>query len=196
MVHGNSFEAGVEEPDQLFLQQITGLLHDLDSLPWHVVPGHGGQITAKMREVRKLPFEERRAIYLAQRIHDQEEWYARKAQWNAARAEAWMQASIVFEFLGLIGGVVKAVAPINIDLLGIFAAAAAAATAWLQAKQHQTLATAYGVTSQELAAVANAHESATDETAWASFVAEAEDAISREHTLWRASRGVALQGNR
>jgi hypothetical protein len=45
------------------------------------------------------------------------------------------------------------------------------------------------VTSQELAAVATAHELATDEKEWASFVAEAEGAISREHTLWRASRG-------
>lgn len=96
----------------------------------------------------------------------------------------------------LIGGGVKAVGWIDVDLLGIFAAAAAAATAWMQAKQHRNLATAYGVTSQELAAIASELEALSDESAWADFVTEAEDAISREHTLWRASLGVSAQRRR
>lgn len=47
------------------------------------------------------------------------------------------------------------------------AAAAATVTAWVQAKQYQNLATAYGVTAQELAAVASEVEVMTDE-AWPS----------------------------
>jgi hypothetical protein len=63
-------------------------------------------------------------------------------------------------------------------------------TAWVQAKQYQNLATAYGVTSQELSSVASEVATLTDEALWARFVREAEQTISREHTLWRASRGV------
>jgi hypothetical protein len=192
MVRGDSFEGHVDGADALFLDKLEDLLHDLDSLPVHVLSGHHLQISAKMREIRALSFEERRALYLAQRIHDQEDWYSKKAQWNAARANRWIVASVTCEFLGLIGGVLKATGLIGVDLLGIFATAAAAATAWLQAKQHQNLATAYGVTSQELALVASTLEAVTDESRWANVVGEAEGAISREHTLWRASRGMSV----
>jgi SMODS and SLOG-associating 2TM effector domain 1 len=111
-------------------------------------------------------------------------------------ARRWVIATICCEFVGLVTGAAKAFGWIDVDLLGIFAAAAAVATAWLQAKQHQTLATAYGVTSQELASVASEVEALTDEQKWAHFVGQAEEAISREHTLWRASRGLRIPPRR
>jgi hypothetical protein len=196
MVRGESFEGDVGDADKRFIAELKDVLRDLDALPVHVLAGHERQISAKMRQVRALPFEDRRSIYLSQRIQDQEDWYRKKAAWNDKRATFWMVTTVVLEFVGLIGGVVKAVGWVDVDLLGIFAAAAAAATAWLQAKQHQNLATAYGVTSQELAAVASELEALSDESAWANFVAESEEAISREHTLWRASRGISVQRRR
>jgi SMODS and SLOG-associating 2TM effector domain 1 len=151
--------------------------------------GSDGCTSGVMREVRALPFDERRSVYLSQRIQDQEGWYAEKAASNAKRANFWTVSTVALEFAGLIGGVVKAVSEVNVDLLGVFAAAAAGATAWVQAKQHQKLATAYGVASQELATVATELEAVNDESTWARFVTEAEEAISREHTLWRSSHG-------
>ncbi len=190
MMHGKSFEADDHDADATFLTEVKDVLHDLDALPVHVLAEHQLQISAKMRAIRALPFEQRRALYLSQRIQDQQDWYANKAAWNATRGNAWLMTSVALEFLGLIGGALKAFGWAEIDLLGIFAAAAAAATAWLQAKQHEHLATAYAVTSQELSAVASELQAVTDETAWAKFVSEAETAISREHTLWRVSRGI------
>jgi SMODS and SLOG-associating 2TM effector domain 3/SMODS and SLOG-associating 2TM effector domain 1 len=188
MMRGESFESHVVDADARFLAQLKDVLRDLDALPVHVLSGSERQISVKMRDVRALPFEERRSVYLSQRIQDQEGWYAKKAAWNAKRANFWIVSTVALEFLGLIGGVIKAVSDVNVDLLGVFAAAAAGATAWLQAKQHQNLATAYGVASQELAMVADELEAA-DESTWARFVTEAEEAISQEHTLWRSSRG-------
>ncbi|WP_158090407.1 DUF4231 domain-containing protein [Mycobacterium sp. IEC1808] len=189
MMRGESFESDVTDVDARFLAEIADLLRDLGDLPVHVSSGSDCQISAKMRHVRTLPFEDRRSIYLSQRIQKQECWYAMKAAWNAKRADFWVVTTVALEFLGLFGGIVKAVGWVDVDLLGIFAAAAAGTTAWLQAKQHQNLATAYALTSQELAAVASELE-AVDETNWAQFVTHAEEAISREHTLWRSSRGV------
>ena len=63
-------------------------------------------------------------------------------------------------------------------------------TAWLQTKQHQTLATAYTVTALELASVRSKIAYQNNEADWAKFVSDAEEAFSREHTLWKASRGV------
>ncbi|MBV8929355.1 MAG: DUF4231 domain-containing protein [Mycobacteriaceae bacterium] len=190
MVCGEPFDNSLADADTPFLAELKDLLHDLGALPLRALSGDAVQISARMREVRGLPLEERRAVYLVQRIQDQQGWYAKKAVFNSKRATRWMVTGVVLEFLGLIGGAAKAVGLIDVDLLGIFAAAAAAAAAWLQAKQHENLATAYGVTSQELAAVASELEKVTDESAWGQFVAEAEEAISREHTLWRASRGL------
>ncbi len=199
MVCGEPFEADLDgkTADARFIAEVTDLLHDLRALHVHVPSGHPAQISAKMREIRAMPFEARRTIYLSERIHDQEDWYSRKAKWNADRAARWVIASIALEFCGLIGGAAKAFGEtvkvfgwIDVDLLGVFAAAAAAATAWLQAKQHENLATSYGVASQELAAITNQLETQTDEIAWPRFVASAEEAVSREHTLWRASRAV------
>lgn len=189
MVHGESFETDVPGADERLLAELKDVLHDLDALPVHTSSGRDVQISTRMRQVRAMPFEERRMVYLQGRIQDQQGWYAAKAAWNETRAKRWVVASIVFEFLGLIGGAVKAAGWIDVDLLGIFAAAAVGATAWMHAKQHQNLATAYGVTSQELAAVASEVEAVEDEAVWAPVVAKAEEAISREHTLWRA-RGV------
>jgi hypothetical protein len=62
-------------------------------------------------------------------------------------------------------------------------------TAWVQTKDYSTLAEAYAITEQEVALVAVRLGQVTSEEAWAQFVLEAESAISREHTMWRARRG-------
>jgi SMODS and SLOG-associating 2TM effector domain 1 len=75
----------------------------------------------------------------------------------------------------VIGGVLRALGGLDLDLLGVFAALATVSAAWLQAKQHQTLATAYGVTARERTSIATELEALRDET-WAAFVGEAEEA--------------------
>jgi hypothetical protein len=67
------------------------------------------------------------------------------------------------------------------------------ATAWLQAKQHDNLATAYSLTALELSGVLSELDGIESEVQWAPFVGQAEEAISREHTLWRASRGIRIK---
>lgn len=194
MVHGEPYTGSIDNPDGAFIAELTDILHDLDTLPVEVPSGQVLQISPKMREIRAVPFADRRAIYLTQRIQNQQKWYGDKAAWNKNRADFWMTATVMLEIAGLVGGGIKAAGLLpDVDLLGIFAAAAAGATSWLQAKQHQNLATAYGVTS--LAAVASGLEAVADETTWPRFVSDAEEAISREHTLWRTSRGISLKPN-
>jgi hypothetical protein len=142
-----------------------------------------------MREVRALDFAGRRQIYREERIADQQRWYFEKARWNDHRARAWVLVSIVLEISGLVGAALAAFGWVDFGLLGFLAAAAASVIAWIEAKQHRTLATAYGIASQELASIAT-ELTLTGEERWASFVGRAEAAISREHTLWRASRGL------
>jgi len=159
-------------------------------------PEAGEQITPGMRAHRAADFRRRKEPYRAGRIEDQRDWYARKARWNDQRARGLRITALVLEFIGILAGILTITGLVKVDLLGIVAAAIAAVAAWLQTKQHETLARAYSVTAQELAAVRSDWEADRTEQEWAEFVDEAEEAISREHTLWRASRGVEARWER
>ena len=190
MVRAEPFEVD-DDVDKQFHAQTYSLLQDLRSISLGTEEPAAQQITDKMRHVRALDFNERRQVYLADRIADQQRWYSEKARWNDRRARGWVLVSIVLEIAGLIGGALKAFGWINFDLLGFLAAAAGGVMAWIEAKQHRNLATAYGIASQELASIATELATLNSEERWAAFVSQAEEAISREHTLWRASRGLA-----
>ena len=190
MVRAEPFYLDAPEVDAQFLAQTYSLVQDLRSISLDAGVAGEHQISAKMREVRALDFAGRRQIYLEDRIANQQRWYSEKARWNDRRARAWVLVSIVLEIAGLIGGALKAFGWISFDLLGFLAAAAGSVMAWIEAKQHRNLATAYGIASQELASIATELATLTDEERWAAFVGQAEEAISREHTLWRASRGL------
>lgn len=190
LVRGEALESSPgRDGDSLFLERLKEILRDLDEVDL-AADAAGDQITAGMRAARAAGFDERKALYLSARIREQQRWYQRKAVWNRKRAECWTVAAIAFEVLGVLAGAARVFLDLDIDLLGILAAAAATVTAWLEAKQHRNLATAYGIAAQELASAASLGEAIVDEEEWAAFVGQAEEAISREHTLWRASRGI------
>jgi hypothetical protein len=191
MVRAEPFERESADVDKQFLSQIHSLLQDLQSISLSTAEPDAQQISDKMRQIRVLDFEERRKVYLDDRIADQQRWYSDKARWNDRRARSWVLVSIVLEIAGLLGGALKAFGLINFDLLGFLAAAAGSVLAWIEAKQHRNLATAYGIASQELASIATELLTVHSEERWAAFVAQSEEAISREHTLWRASRGLS-----
>jgi hypothetical protein len=192
-VGGEPFNIGAEpEPTvaELFLDQLKGLfevIRDLDLVP---PTSSGQQITQAMRDVRGSSLSDRKALYERARVADQQNWYQRKAAWNKSRASTWTAAMLVIEAVGVVGGILKAVGTFEGDLLGFAGAIVAAMTAWLQTKQHRTLATAYTVTALELASVRSKIAHQNTESDWAKFVNDAEEAFSREHTLWKASRGV------
>jgi hypothetical protein len=107
MVRGEPFEVDEPDVDKQFLAQTHSLLQDLQSLSLGTGEPDAHQITDRMRQIRALDFEERRQIYLVDRIADQQRWYSEKARWNDRRARSWVLVSIVLEIAGLIGGALK-----------------------------------------------------------------------------------------
>ena len=176
------------EAERLLLDRFRQIAGDLRGA--HLVPvsAAADQITPGLRRLRGLALEERRELYRDERIGGQQAWYARSALRHERRATQWSLALTSLEALGLTGGVLKATGVLGVDLLGLAGAVVAAGAAWVHAKQHQSLANAYAVASQELAAISGQVGWAASEQEWAHFVDQAEEAISREHTLWRASR--------
>jgi hypothetical protein len=180
------------DADVLFVARCKEVLQELSTLDLGAASA-GGQVTDEMRALRVKPLAERKAAYEHGRIEDQQVWYSGRASWNRERAHRWQLALVGLEIIGLLAAIGRVADWIELDVLGVAAACSAAATAWLQTRQHEQLAAAYALTAQELANVRSliGHAEDTPES-WAIFVQDAEEAISREHTMWRASRGVRL----
>lgn len=195
-VRGAPLGSDEEDVDDLLLGRLKDILTDLDDVTLVAGPEGGEQITPAMRSLRATDLQIRRNAYRVGRIEDQGAWYSRKASWNAERAKALHIVALGLEGGGILVGVLTVIGTITVDVLGVGAAGVAAVAAWLQTKQHETLARSYSVTAQELAAVRSDWEAERAEAEWAKFVDEAEEAVSREHTLWRASRGVKARWER
>jgi hypothetical protein len=143
-----------------------------------------------MRDARASSLIDRKILYERDRVQAQQTWYQAHATWNNRRANKWIGVMLALEVTGVICGILKAVGVIEGDLLLFTGAVVAAMTAWLQTKQHRNQATAYAVTVLELASLRSKIASQQNESNWSAFVNDAEVAFSREHTLWKASRGV------
>ena len=188
-VAGGEFgRSGDEEGRQRqFLDRLGEVLAGLGSVGTSVAASEA-QLTPAMLELRAAPLPVRQDAYRAERIEDQRSWYAAKAAWNERRHRAWALVTVTIQAIGLLAGLARAFWGLDVDLLGIAAAAVAAITAWTRTKDYAELAEAYTVTAQEIGLL-SAQPVPGDEEAWADYVDGAELAFSREHTLWRARKG-------
>ncbi|WP_426241648.1 DUF4231 domain-containing protein [Nocardioides sp. LHG3406-4] len=141
-----------------------------------------------MREQRQDSWSERKEVYRRLRLVDQKDWYAKKAKYNKERSTQWRVALVATEFLGVVASLLSAFSE-SVPLFGpALAALVVAVVAWLETKQHDFNARAYSAAVSDLAQAEARLDIAEDEAAWAQEVENAEEAISREHTLWLASR--------
>lgn len=144
-------------------------------------------ITAGMIALRNASFEDRRMAYLTGRIQDQKNWYVANAEKNRRRASILRILLIVGEVGAVLLAGGRAFGVWDLDVSGIFASAIAGGAAWLGLKQYSSLASAYSVAAAELN-LSYGKLADTEEGDWPIAVADAEEAISREHTMWLASR--------
>lgn len=157
----------------------------------HLASLPGEAVTDWMRSTRPKLLDERRRIYISDRVLDQQNWYHSKSDSNAAAARRWKRALVTLEFLGAVAALVETLSNIDLFFSPTIAAAVGALVAWLETKQHDQLARAYATAVSDLGSALSKLKSVTAENDWAREMNDAEDAISREHTLWLASRSVA-----
>jgi hypothetical protein len=150
----------------------------------------GSQVTDGMRGLREQSLDARRDAYLRGRIRDQRTWYGSKATFNRKRRVLWLYVIVVAQVAGGAGAVLAAAGVLGFDALGVAAAVVAAGIAWVQYAGYGTLEAAYSVAAHELGFAEDEIRGVASEGEWAGAVSDAEQAISREHRLWRASRGV------
>jgi hypothetical protein len=171
-----------------FLDRLAELLDQLTELQLAPAGAHERELTEAMRRLRAAPLAVRRSVYRRDRVENQITWYTQKANDHDRRATTWLAASVVASMVGVTAAVLRMLGVINVDLLGVAAACASAAIAWNQLSQNRNLVSAYRVAARELSIIRDRLDGVADED-WATFVSDAEDAVSREHTLWLARRG-------
>jgi hypothetical protein len=157
-------------------------------LAGHGVDLEGQQITDQMRELRASSLQVRKQRYVDGRIQRQIRWYSSRAAANEKAARFWNWVLAILEVCALLLGIGRLQNLTRADLTGILVTCSAGGLAWLQSRQHVVLAQSYAVTAHELANVEATLGQRATEAEWATKVEQAEEAISREHTLWLASR--------
>lgn len=180
-----SVELPAEEADDHFLRRLEALLRDLPSVV--SVPSQAAAISPAMRELRGKNLAERRQAYLAGRVRDQQNWYVNRARQHGRRAIRLQTAGLLLEVLGVAAALCEVLRIVTFGLVGVIAAMIAAIAAWMAGKQYRANATAYALASHELSIIHTRLEQPVPETEWSELVADAEAAVSREHTTWRAS---------
>lgn len=180
------------EVDRGYLLQLEDVLRAFED-PEIVPPGTIPEITPEMRRVRSASLVARRTLYLRTRVEGQRTWYRSRAEACESQAVSWGLGVAALIIIGAAAAIAQAVGALPVHVFGASSAAAAAVIAWTQLKQLRPLAAAYQLAARELENVGNQLSDldlkAPDaELRWARLAAEAEDAVSREHTTWRARR--------
>jgi hypothetical protein len=194
MTRTEPFDCNQAQADERFIKVLRELLDKGDEICGTLGDDEASadQITAKMRSVRALDTGKRKSIYSASRVQDQRNWYANKSKANRKARAKWFQFVILMQVLAGITALIGIGFPDSKwTVVPIFASAASAAFAWMQVKQHQELAQAYALAAHDLGLVQEQLNSVNTEKELSDFVGDAENSISREHTLWAARRDVA-----
>jgi len=147
------------------------------------------QITEKMCEVRDLAWGQRADFYRTCRIDEQRSWYANKSAWNRRKGRLWFAILIGCQAFAVLFLILRVAYPDwGYWPADVFVVAAGSALTWIQVKRFKELAAAYGLTAQEIGVVRGELEQIDSEEKLAQFIADSENAFSREHTQWLARK--------
>jgi hypothetical protein len=171
------------------LEQIVGQNREVcELLTQHL---DGQQFTPVMEQMRGRQLDERRETYADCRIKDQLIWYAKKAVFNRRMKKCFFWALIGVNAIAVMCAVLRMVY-VNHQYwpTDVFVAMAASFLSWMQAKRFSELAASYALAAHEISLIKEQSLSPDSPKEFSLFVNNAENAFSREHTLWVARKGV------
>lgn len=147
------------------------------------------QITQVMLETIDASFEEKRELYLKDRIDNQRHWYSSKSGQNRKSSRNWFIGLVLIYALTILMLLIQIAKPeLTILPIDVGAVIASSIIGWMQIKRYDELASAYGLTANEIGIIKSRYASVSTELELAAFVSDAENAFSREHTQWAARR--------
>ena len=180
-----------KDVDRKFVNELNEILKSAPEAPESLSKGirNGQQISNRMREIRQINMEGRKNIYLQQRIRNQKDWYNRKAKYNSNKETMWFWIIMSVEFLAILVAIYMLNTLSTVfNPIGIFTTLIVVFAAWNQIKKHRELSQSYTLAAQELTSIESLAIHIKDEEGLSNYVRNAENAISKEHTMWCAKR--------
>ena len=185
-----SHSGRLEEVDKRFLTDLGEILKERKHLSWTF----GGelanepQITENMSVIRALGLSDKKNVYTNDRLGQQQAWYASKSKGHALQERLWFGGFFLAQLGAFICALRAIKSPDGPNYTGVLAALSSAFLTWIQANKLHELAQAYGLTAHELGLVKEKAAHIRSHEDLSKFVSDAENAISREHTMWVARR--------
>lgn len=186
-----------KSPEVMFTDYLTRLT-ELNNVSAHTLVTDmivDNQITSEMERIRNLPLDQRREVYLQQRIQDQLNWYVAKAQRNYKLGTSLNWACVAIYVIAIALAVVQffhtnnASAQLTVKWATEPVLVLAASTlGWIQAKRYSELAASYTLAVHEITKIRERLSRVQNQDEFAEFVLESESAFSREHTQWVAKQ--------
>jgi len=189
MMKANPFEhdADIQKIDTDFLSRIRDILDEHKNLSEELTISYGtsDQISSEMKRIRNLDLKSMIEFYKTNRIDEQNSWYADKANDNKKRGDLFFWILIGLHIVAIILVLFRIAFP-NWEYWPseLFIVAASGILTWIKVKKYKELAAAYGLAAHEISAIRNEIEYIKSEDALSTFVINAENAFSREHSQW------------
>jgi hypothetical protein len=189
-VGGGDFEIGARSEEEARSDFVGRLRKLREQLAPHVpaLESDPVAITDSMVRSRAASLDERRSAYRENRLAQQLHWYRRRSSDHVRSARFWGRVTILLQSAGFLFAFLRLFEVVSVDLIGIATTAAVSAAAWLRSHDHAGIAEAYRQTAFELSEIEATIGDPATEAEWATWAANTETAMSREHTSWRARR--------
>lgn len=189
MMHAAPFDGNDVEAKIEFRSQLGFILRENLETAKMITEDQSGshQITPAMDGVRAKSREERIRFYLEHRVDEQRNWYRKKARENrkAARRYVWLSGLCYVVAGSMVLGRI-AYPDFSIWPIEPLIVVAASIVGWVQIKKYNELSAAYTVTAHEIGLIPTTIDNPSNDALLSEFVNDAEQAFSREHTLWLA----------
>ena len=150
----------------------------------------GDTFSICLKSIREMNYEQRRDLYVEQRIEEQRTWYAKKSVFNKRLGRAWAVAILIFYILSLTMTALLAEDLVQAASLPteLITSIISALIGWVQIKKYNELSASYALTAHEIGLVKEQSYYISGEKDFLDFIRDAETAFSREHTQWQARR--------
>lgn len=146
-------------------------------------------IDSSMNQLRELNLTDRIEHYLKWRIKEQLQWYSSKAIYNRKCGDFWYGIFLLSNLLLLLFSLIHVANPkFDNHFYDLFPTVIAGIFSWIQIQKFRDLASAYNMTAQEITLIRGDSYYVDNENSFSNFVADSENAFSREHTQWIARR--------
>lgn len=181
----------VEVVSKKFINDLKSILDQNKNLSQYLQPTSATKepISIIMKQVRSNSIEERKRVYVEQRVQNQIEWYCHKASFNKLWAKHWFWVSVFLHAVAIAMLLYRIKDPTLALPVEVVATVAGAVLTWLQAKKHNELNSAYTLTAHEIALIKGESDAIRDQKQLSEYVLNSETAFSREHTQWVARKG-------